>query len=122
MRVCSCQGELLDAFFGQLCPESRFLFPGSPHQVPFVGSRPDIGGTLGHRPSSPLFVCCFTLLREQTGIAAHVVSVFLQPPATHSAEGSKALAGEKRDGYTAVEPETPLFPSIARPDVALSSP
>lgn len=78
--------------FGQLCHEFRLPFSGSPHQVPWVGSRPDTGGTLGHNPSSLPFVCCSTLPREQTGMAAREVSAFPQPPATHRAERIKGFS------------------------------
>lgn len=61
---------------------------------------------------------------SQTGMAAHVLSAFLQPPATHGARGSKALAGEGRGGDSRqwyqklpfplpeLGGQSPVFPSI----------
>lgn len=90
--------------FGQLGHEFRSPFSGSPHQVPWVGSRPDTGGTLGHRPSS--FCLLLYLAEGADWNGSTEVSAFPQPPATHRAERIKGFSGE-RATFTAVEPETP---------------
>lgn len=66
--------------FGQLCHEFRSPFSGSPRQVLWVGSRPDTGGALGHRPSS---FCLLLYLAEGADWNGSTGGVRLPPAACH---------------------------------------
>lgn len=105
------------AYFGPSAVNPGCLSLVLPWQILAVGARPDTRELWDAGPLIfPLLLLHLTEGSQwtQTGMAAHVLSAFLQPPATHGAERIKGFSrgGEGR-GFTSVAAETLLSPSRA---------